>query len=77
MPSKGETRRQHNATARSRLVSKGVSPKTGEGSRRKWTIQEDALIMDEFFDIFDLSKKLDRTVDAIYLRRSRILRGLV
>lgn len=74
MPSKGAKRLKHSRDSKLRLTAKGVTPKSGPGSRPRWTEDEDLLIMAENFDVIMLSKKLDRTVDAIYVRRSKIAR---
>lgn len=74
MPSTGEKRLRHSRESKQRLLEKGVSAKSGPGSRPRWTSDEDSQILEDDFDVVLLSKKLDRTVEAIYLRRSKLLR---
>jgi hypothetical protein len=59
------------------MIDRGAKPKSGPGSRRRWGADEDLLIMTEPFDITQVSLKLDRSVDAVYVRRSKLLRGVV
>jgi len=75
MPSTGAKRRKHSNDAKQRLVAKGTAPKRGPGSRQRWTAEDLLLILDKDFDVVALSKKLNRTVDAIYVKRSKMLRS--
>jgi hypothetical protein len=75
MPSKPAIRAQQHDAHRQRMKAEGTPPASGAGSRPRWTPDEDAAITaDDRPDIVTLSKQLGRTVDAIHVRRSRLLR---